>query len=634
MPGSPVHTAIPGANHAYVIGTAGHVDHGKSTLVKALTGIDPDRLKEEKEREMTIDLGFAWLLLPNGEEVGVVDVPGHERFVKNMLAGVGGIDLAMLIVAADEGVMPQTREHLAILDLLHVKKAVVVITKKDLVDSDFLELVSADVQQVLKGTLLEGSPIVPVSAITREGLPALKQKLADLLQETPERRDLGHPRLPIDRVFVMSGFGAVVTGTLVDGTLKVGQEVEIAPDGLKARIRGLQSHRKKLESAGPGRRLAVNLAGVNFEQLHRGQVVSLPGSLNATSAIDARVRIVRDTPIGLKHNASVMFHSGTFESPAKVRLLDSEALDAEDTGWAQIKTQSDAPVVKGDLFILRDSHGTLAGGEIVEPKAKRHRRFQETLLSHLAVLEAGTPDERVLEALAEREPAQAKSLTTVTGLSAEDVRLALQSLVTAGRVKVLGGEEVQAETFVYTTNGFGLMAEKAVVALGEHHKRFPYRKGLAREELRNRLGISASVFPLMMQALTAEGLIVEEGPALRSPAHNIELPTSAQTEIDRYLKALNSTPFSPPTDVPIDPELLNHLIEEGRVVRASEAVFSIDAFRQMVGRVTALLQEKKSVTVSDVRDLFGTSRKYVLSLLEQMDQQRITRRVGDERVLR
>ena len=280
----------------YVIGTAGHVDHGKSTLVKALTGIDPDRLKEEKEREMTLDLGFAWLRLPGGEEVGVVDVPGHERLVKNMLAGVGGVDLAMLIVAADEGVMPQTREHLAILDLLRVERGLVVLTKKDLVDDDWLELVSADVRDVLEGAALEGAPMIAASAMTGDGLDELKQTVADLLAETEPRKDLGRPRLPVDRAFVMTGFGAVVTGTLSDGSFSVGQEIEVVPKGLRGRIRGLQTHRKKLDEAGPGRRLAVNISGIGHEEVSRGDVVAAPGWLAATEAVDARVRMVKDAP--------------------------------------------------------------------------------------------------------------------------------------------------------------------------------------------------------------------------------------------------------------------------------------------------------------------------------------------------
>ena len=294
-----------------VIGTAGHVDHGKSTLVEALTGIDPDRLKEEKEREMTIDLGFAWLTLPSGEQVGIVDVPGHKDFIKNMLAGVGGIDAALFVVAADEGVMPQTREHLAIVDLLQVMGGVVAITKKDLAeDEEWLELVMAEIAEELEDTVLADAPIVPVSARTGEGLPALLEVLDRYLQTTPDRRDLGRPRLPVDRVFTIAGFGTVVTGTLSDGHLTVGQEVEVLPQGLKARIRGLQTHKEKIETAVPGSRAAINLGGVSTDQLKRGDVVTLAGALKPTRLIDVRLQYLADASKPLKHNAALEFFSG------------------------------------------------------------------------------------------------------------------------------------------------------------------------------------------------------------------------------------------------------------------------------------------------------------------------------------
>ncbi|MBI3733095.1 MAG: selenocysteine-specific translation elongation factor, partial [Chloroflexi bacterium] len=310
-----------------VIGTAGHVDHGKSTLVKALTGIDPDRLKEEKEREMTIDLGFAWLTLPSGEVVGVVDVPGHEHFIKNMLAGVGGIDAALLVIAADEGIMPQTREHLAILDLLQIRSAVVALTKSDLVDdAEWLALVQEDIAAALAPTALAGARVVPVSSRTGRGLDTLKRELDDLLARTAPRRDWARPRLSVDRVFTISGFGTVVTGTLIDGSFSVGQEVEVQPTGLKARIRGLQSHKEKVEVAPPGRRLAINLTGVSPDQLKRGDVVAAPQTLAPTQLVDVRLRWLDDAPQPLKHYAELEFYSGAFQTLARARLLGDKEL--------------------------------------------------------------------------------------------------------------------------------------------------------------------------------------------------------------------------------------------------------------------------------------------------------------------
>src|SRR5579884_844492 len=308
----------------YVIGTAGHVDHGKSTLVEALSGIDPDRLREEKERGMTIDLGFAWLTLPGGREISIVDVPGHERFIKNMLAGVGGIDLALLVVAADEGVMPQTVEHVEILDLLRVHRAVVAITKIDAVEPDWLELVDADVEEYLAKTGLAGAPIVHVSALTGHGLPELVAQLERSLADTPPKPNLGRPRVPVDRVFTVAGFGTVVTGTLIGGELAVGQELEVVPGGQRARARGLQTHKTKVQRAMPGSRVAVNLAGLATEDVRRGQVLTTPGWLRATTAVDVELAVLADAPHPLLHGAILTFHTGSAEVEARVPLLQGK----------------------------------------------------------------------------------------------------------------------------------------------------------------------------------------------------------------------------------------------------------------------------------------------------------------------
>src|SRR5919201_1774033 len=369
-----------------VIGTAGHVDHGKSSLIQALTGIDPDRLQEEKARGMTIDLGFAWLRLPNGVEVSIVDVPGHERFIHNMLAGVGGIDIALLVIAADEGVMPQTREHAAILDLLGISNGVVALTKCDLVEQDWLDLVQADVEEFLQQTTLAGAPIVPCSATTGDGLDHLREVLQELLARERSRPNTGRPRLPIDRVFTVAGFGTVVTGTLVDGELRIGQEVEVQPGRLRARVRGLQSHKKKVEVAPAGTRTAVNLGGVAVEDLQRGQVLAAPGALQPTRALDARLRTIRDAhPV--RHNAEVTFHTGAAETPARLILLEHDQLQPGQEAWAQLRLQDAVALAKGDLFIIRlpSPSMTIGGGSVVEPHARRHRPPQPTVLDRLAV---------------------------------------------------------------------------------------------------------------------------------------------------------------------------------------------------------------------------------------------------------
>ena len=619
----------------YVIGTAGHVDHGKSTLIKALTGIDPDRLREEQERGMTIVLGFAWLSLPSGREVSIVDVPGHERFVKNMLAGVGGIDLALLVVAADESVMPQTREHLAILDLLRVRRGMAVIAKKDLVDQEWLELVQAEVEEVLKGTSMEGAPILAVSAVTGEGLEEMKQAIDDLLAKTEPRKDLGRSRLAIDRVFTMSGFGTVVTGTLIDGSLSLGQEVELALSGRRYRVRGLQTHRRKIEKAIPGSRVAVNLSGVSPEDIQRGEVLTIRGWLRPTRAVDAHLRLISDAPRPVPHNFPVTFHLGATETPARVRLLDREQLKPGETGWAQLHLQDPVVVVKGDYFVIRATGYTLGGGNIVDPHAKRHRRRHAPTLERLEVMEQGSAADILVKALEGAEPADLKSLANRANVSLEDTKRLAAETAQEGRLVVLGDGRPGPSSLLYTAPGWNAVTEKARSALSAYHKQHPLRKGAPKEELRSRLGLSPQTFPLALARLTRDGALVEEGPFLRLTGHRLELSPVQQRHLDDYLRALEAEPYTPPTDAALEPDLLSLLIDEGKVVKVSEeVVFAASAYQEMAQRIVTHIKERGKITVGEVRDLLDTSRKYALPLLEYLDQQRITRRVGDERVLR
>ncbi len=620
----------------YVIGTAGHVDHGKSTLVKALTSIDPDRLPQEKEREMTIDLGFAWLTLPSGREVSIVDVPGHERFIKNMLAGVGGIDLALLVVAADESVMPQTREHLAILDILRVKRGLVVVTKADLVDEEILELVKAEVEDTLVGTTFEGSPMVAVSAYTGRGLDELQRLVDDMLDSTEERRDLGRPRLPVDRCFTVAGFGTVVTGTLIDGTLSAGQEVELLLAGEKGRIRGLQSHRKKLDLADPGRRLAVNLSGISREDIQRGEMVTTSGWLQPTRRLDAQLKLARSCPRNLKHNEGVTFHLYTTESPARVRLLDQEEMGPSQEGWVQIHLEDPVPAVKGDLFVIRSSDTTLGGGRVVDPApARRHRRFVPSVIERLEAMEDGTGEGAVLSALDHWGPCDLETLSRRANLSPEEIGSRAVELAEAGQAVLLGDPSTPSDTIAYSITSWTALQREASAALQSYHSQYPLRKGIPREELRNRLRLPQQASSRAMDRLKAEGILEEEGALVRRPDHSPTLNASQQKAMDNYLRTLEAERYSPPTDLSLDQELLAHLIEEKAVVKVSETVvFSASAYRDMVDKIVAHTRQHGKITVADGRDLFGTSRKYVLPLLEHLDQQRVTRRVGDERVLR
>ena len=620
----------------YVIGTAGHVDHGKSTLVKALTDIDPDRLPEEKEREMTVDLGFAWMTLPSGREVSIVDVPGHERFIKNMLAGVGAIDLAMLIVAADESVMPQTREHLAILDILRIRRGLVVITKVDLVDEELVELVKAEVEDTLAGTAFEGCPMAPVSAYTGEGIDDLKAMIDEILNDTETRRDLGRPRLPIDRCFTVSGFGTVITGTLIDGSVAVGQQIELAPSGRQARIRGLQSHKSRLDAAAPGIRLALNLSGISRDDVMRGEVLTNPGWLRPTRRFDANLRMVKGAPHALKHNEGVTFHLFTSETTGRVRLLDADRLQPGSEGWVQVLLDEPLPMVKGDFFVLRSSEDTLGGGQVADPNPRRrHRRFAPEVLERLTTLDAGASEDVILTIADQMGPCDLRTLSQRSNISEEEILERLGVLIEAEEIVALGEMGAQGDAVVYSRRGWDIVRNQAQVALQAYHNQYPLRRGAPPQELRSRLGVSQPVYLRAAARLVDEGAVADDNGLVRTPDHRVELSDGQQSEIAEYLAILAAEPWSPPTDRPVDPELLAHLQERGDVVKVNETVvFTAAAYEDMAGRIVDHLKANGSVTVADARTIFGTSRKYVLPLLEYLDQQRITRRVGDERVLR
>ena len=635
------------------IGTAGHVDHGKSTLVKVLTGIDPDRLAEEKERGMTIDLGFAWLTLPGGREVSIVDVPGHESFIKNMLAGVGGIDAALLVVAADEGVMPQTREHLAILDLLHVPRGIVALTKSDLVDEEWLELVREEVSECLKTTTLAHAPIIPVSAYTRQGLPELLTHLEQMLNEAEERQNIARPRLPIDRVFSMTGFGTVVTGTLLDGSFKNGQEVEVLPQGVKTRIRTLQTHRNMVEIAQPGSRVAINLANVPRNDLSRGDVVALPGQLRTTMLVDAHIQLLADAPRPLVHNAQIDFYSGSQEVSARIRLLDVEELQPGQSAWVQLRLSKPSVLARRDRFILRipSPSTTIGGGEVVDVLPRFHRRFQSQILNQLAILEHGAPDELVLSALDRRTRSGGASSTMVKSKGlvgyefsdivkqsnlAQDVTLqTLETLLKEGRVRQIGG-------WWFAQSVWEALVEETVRLLSEQHRQYPLRAGLSKEEWRMRLNLSpkmaADIFVALQTDNVVAGTATVSSGFIRLPDFAPSFTATQQQQVTRLLQRFQENPFTPPgrveAEAMVGSEVLAALIEQGRLVKLGDGVlFLHETYDEALATIVRYLREHGKITVAEARDLLGATRKYILPLLEHMDALKMTRRMGDERIL-
>ncbi|NLG26657.1 MAG: selenocysteine-specific translation elongation factor [Chloroflexi bacterium] len=632
-----------------IIGTAGHVDHGKSTLVRALTGINPDRLKEEQEREMTIDLGFAWLTLPSGRSVGVVDVPGHEDFVRNMLAGVGGVDVAMLVIAADEGVMPQTREHLAILDLLQVPRGVIALTKSDLVDDpEWLELVQEQVREEVHGSVLADAPCIPVSARTGAGLPELLTELDRQVAAAPARLDLGRPRMWIDRVFTVAGFGTVVTGTLLDGHLEVGDEVQIVPGERRARIRGLQLHKAQVTRAEPGSRLAINLTGVGKDELVRGQVVARPGALTGTDLVDARLTVLGELEAPLEHDAQVELHVGAAHTLAYVRLLDSEHLEPGQTGWIQLRLDEPVAVLHGDRFVLRSPSPsrTIGGGSIVRAQPlRRHKRFRPEVLAELEALSRGTPDELLLQALGGALGVRASELVRQVNLPQEQVLGALSELLERGDVLVLEGREAGAATVdlrsatVIARRRWEALAQEIRSALGGYHQQYPLRIGMPREELKSRLRVDGATFQRMLDKAVCEGVLAASEAEVHLPEHRVTLNSDQQRRLDQALTQMAASPYAPPAlselqDL-LGAELLQYLLDAGRLLKVSDSVvFDPASYAEMEQRVIAYLRENGQITVAIVRDLFGTSRKYALGLLEDLDARRVTKRLGDVRVLR
>ena len=611
----------------YVIGTSGHVDHGKSTLVKILTGIDPDRLYEEKIRGMTIDLGFSWLKLPNGTEVSIVDVPGHQKFIDNMVAGISYIDLAMLVIAADESVMPQTIEHISILKLLQIQLGIITITKTDLVDDNWLELVRGDIVDAVKGTFLEKAPIVEVSSYNLNGIELLKSKIEEELNKVEPTVNLNRPRVFVDRSFSMSGFGTVVTGTLVDGEIKIGDEMNFVSNGLSARVRGIQTHKKALQIASPGTRVAINLSGISHKNINqRGEVLISGDWISPTIAVDVKLYALSTIPRPLKHNMFINFHSGTFEVVGKLRLLDSEMLIAGNSVFAQIKFDKHVPLVKGDNFIIRSSQLTLGGGQVIEVNVSRHKKNDQNIINRLAVLESGFQDEIVLELIKSNQPIQIQQMKNLTGLANIDNILSI--LIESKKIIHLDG-------YYFLISWCDYLAEKVKKYLLLQYQKYPLRETHSKESLRGNLNLPQDIFNSVITLLTESEIIIEKNGLISLYGYKVTATEEQKKITQDYIDWLDSNPYSPSNDFEISSELLNKIIGENLVVKVSDKiVFSSSAYNHMLKEIIRFLEVNKKITIADVRDLFKTSRKYALSLMDYLDKQHITKRVGDIRILR
>jgi selenocysteine-specific elongation factor len=630
-----------------ILGTAGHIDHGKTSLVKALTGIDTDRLKEEKARGITIELGFAHLELPGGIRFGIVDVPGHERFVRTMVAGVGGMDLVLLVIAADEGIMPQTREHLEICQLLGVKRGIVVLTKKDMVDPDWLDLVTEEVRDYLEGSFLAGAPIVAVSSRTGDGIDQLKAELARMAGEIEQKR-LDTPfRLPVDRVFTVTGFGTVVTGTLLSGAITVGDEVEVLPTGQGCRVRGVQSFGAKVEKGGAGERLAVNLQGVDHSEVERGAVVVPKGLYRPTSAVDVRLNYLASMQKELKHRAMVRLHSATYEVSAKVILFDRDTLQPGESAYVQLRLARPVLLLPGDPFVLRtySPQATLGGGTVLDPAPPRRRRRSAEALELLAAVESGADQERIrlLVESSLLSGISVQEMVNRSGMSGKRIEAALAPLLSTGAVI----QVVKEPRIFLGRDAFASLKQRLSDELKEYLDENPMQEGIGKEELKSRIPKRSDprFFGPVLAAMEKDGLAQSDREIVRLPGRKAGV-TRDKAELHGMLEqALQKAWMEPPTVKELcellgcnEKELLNHanlLAREGKAAKIKPDVFyAPGAVADIKEKLVAHLKENGEITPPQFRDLTGLSRKFMIPLLEYFDQEKVTMRVGDKRVLR
>ncbi len=633
-----------------VVGTAGHIDHGKSTLVHALTGIDPDRLKEEKERGITIELGFAHMRI-EGLTVAFVDVPGHERFVRTMLAGVGGMDCVLLIVAGDESVMPQTREHFDICRLLRIRHGIVVITKRDLLDDETIELVRLEIRDLVRESFLEGAPIVPISARTGAGLDELRAALRQIATTIRHPQRGGAARLPIDRAFTMQGFGTVVTGTLVSGQLRIEDELAVVPGERRVRVRGLQIHGQRSSEAAAGQRTAVNVGGVELADVHRGQSLVTPGSLTMTRRVDAVIELLPGAK-PLKHGARVHFHQGTLELLGRVSLAgpDTQTLQPGATANVRLRLETTAPLTRGDRFILRaySPTVTIAGGQVLDPEPPRFGVRSGAAASRFASLAfkertTGEDVTAIARMIADSGAAglSLASLVSRAGVSSEQRSQIVATLERNGQAR-LAGDRLVAATLIE-----GLSA-RLLDLVGDFHKSQPLAQGIPREEARGRLFARAhpAVFELVLTVLSANRRLVVKD-RLSLPGHRLELAPDEERARDAVESAFRRAGLKPPdvstmaADTKVPRELVEKmsslLVRQKTLVRVDSLIFHAEALNQLKADIQALRDSatagRATVDVATFKDRYGVTRKFAIPLLEWLDRERVTRRVGETRLV-
>lgn len=630
-----------------VLGTAGHIDHGKTSLIKALTGINTDRLKEEQERGITIELGFAYMDLPSGQRLGIVDVPGHEKFVKNMVAGATGIDMVALVVAADEGVMPQTREHMEICSLLGVRHGLVVLTKTDMVDEEMLELATEDISDFVQGSFLEDAPIVPVSAVTGQGLAEFTAVLDEIAQTIPERNASGLFRLPVDRVFTMKGFGTVITGTLISGRVQVGDAVMIYPSGVTSKVRGLQVHNETVNEARVGQRTAINFQGLEKTAIERGEVVAKPNTLVSSFMLDISLHYLKSNKKPLKNRTRIRFHTGTSEVLGNLVLLDADELAPGSDTVAQVRLDTPLSVIRDDRFVIRSYSPirTTGGGQILNPVPPKHKRFRAEVISGLGTLAALDAEALVAYHVRMSEYAGLpfSHLRIMTNFSEKQLDSTLPTLLSR---KTLICIDKESRLYVHTDM---LMRLEQMVCeqLGTYHRANPLKTGMSKEELKSKCPstVGEKLFHLMLQQFIKDRTVAVEEDLVRLASHEVRLMADQAEYKEKILAAYRDSGLTPPyfKDIANDlgmsageaKDVLMLLVGEEALVKIREDLyFYAPTIAVLQEKLVAFLQANEEISMPQFKDLSGVSRKYSVPLLEFFDARHVTLRVGDIRKLR
>lgn len=631
----------------FVLGTAGHVDHGKTSLIKALTGTDTDRLKEEKERGITIELGFASLALPCGHTLGIVDVPGHEKFIKHMVAGAAGIDLVLMVIAADEGIMPQTKEHLQICSLLGITTGLVALTKIDLVEKDWLELVRSEITNYLQDTFLAEAPIVPVSAVKETGIPELLAETDKIVSRLQEKNDDGIFRLPVDRIFTMKGFGTVVTGTLISDKIKVGEDVQILPENISTRIRGIQVHNQPTEEAFSGQRTALNLQGIDKATLARGNVLVRPQTLRPTKRLDVFFEYLASNTRKLKNRSLVRLHTGTTEIMTRIVLLNADELSPGEKSFAQLILADEDVVVAGDHFVLRSYSPvtTIGGGRILDPLPGKHKRKNKKILDDLQILQSGALPEKI-SVLLERagfNGINVRSLAFRLGIHVKKIREALEKLFSDRQAILLSGDDTTA----LSSHLYAQLEDLLMKSLADYHQNNPLKEGISKEELKAALAgtVSAKLFNMVLASLGKRNLIASDKDNVRLASHLVQLAGEEDTLRRSIASTYTQAGLTPPSladvlngfkDRKIKAQnIVKLMIKDGELIKINEDLcFTGEALTRLREEYKAQLVRDGQATPATFKDLTGLSRKYIIPLMEYFDTSKLTVRVGDHRILR